>query len=160
VNGNLKTNNAGSAVTPRPININTAAINNAYTILTNISAFLNSFNSIYANYEIQEKNLQNVKTSIEAQQVSFSNVTSAANAFAMNPNQGASFSNAQIDFISKQAATRQNQTNVALTQGQINSAKGVFLQTYNQTFMSNEIINNESTISSFLRQGFASAIIV
>jgi hypothetical protein len=159
-NGNLKTQASGSTVTPRPININTAAINNAYTILTNISAFLNSFTSIYANYETQEKNLQNVSTSIGAQMTSFSNVTSAANAFAKDPSQGASFSNAQIDFISKQGATRQNQTNVALTQGQINSAKISFLQTYNQTFMSNEIINNESTISSFLRQGFASAIIV
>jgi hypothetical protein len=159
-NGNLKTQAEGSVFTPIPININTAAINNAYTILTNISAFLNSFNSIYASYTTQETNLQNVKTSIEAQLVSFSNVTSAANAFAMNPNQGASFSNAQSDFISKQAATRQLQSNVELTQGQINSAKGVFLQTYNQTFMSNEIFSNESTISSFLMQGFASAIIV
>jgi hypothetical protein len=157
-NGNLKTQAAGSTVTPVPININTATINNANTILNNITAFLNTFTSIYSNYTSQVAHLQNVSTSISAQATSFSNVTTVANAFATDPNQGQAFSNVQADYIAKQGATRQLQSNVALSQGQINTAKVAFLTTYHQTFVSNEILANESTISSFLIRGFASAI--
>lgn len=159
-NGNLKIQSAGTTFTPVPININTAPINNAYSILTNISAFLNSFTTIYSNYATQISNLQNISTSIGDQRVSFTTVTSAVNAFAINPAAGQTFLNAQTDFISKQDKTVQLQGNVALTQSQINTAKTSFLTTYNQTFMSNEIIANEATISSFLIKGFNSAIIV
>jgi hypothetical protein len=157
-NGNLKTQAAGSTVTPVPININTATINNANTILNNITGFLTTFASIYSNYTSQIGHLQTVSTSISAQAATFSNVTKMANAFATDPSQGPTFSNVQAEYVAKQAATRELQSNVALSQGQINTAKVAFLTTYRQTFVSNEILANESTISSFLIKGFASAI--
>lgn len=157
-NGNLKTQAGSSTVTPIPININTATINNANTILNNITAFLNTFTTIYSNYTTQVTSLLDVGKSISQQSAMFSNVTAAANAFATDPNQGAAFSNVQAEYIGRQAATLQLQKNVELTQGQINTAKTAFLTTYRQTFTSVEIINNESTISSFLIKGFASAI--
>jgi len=157
-NGNLKTQAAGSTVTPIPININTATINNANTIINNITAFLNTFTTIYSNYTSQVATLQNVGNSISTQAVTFSNVTTAANAFATDPTKGATFSNLQTEYIGKQAATKQLQSNVTLTQSQINTAKTAFLATYQQTFTAVEIMNNESTISSFLIKGFASAI--
>jgi hypothetical protein len=157
-NGNLKTQAGSSTVTPIPININTATINNANTILNNITAFLNTFTTIYSNYTTQVTSLLDVGKSISQQSAMFSNVTAAANAFATDPNQGAAFSNVQAEYIGRQAATLQLQKNVELTQGQINTAKIAFLTTYRQTFTSVEIINNESTISSFLIKGFASAI--
>jgi hypothetical protein len=157
-NGNLKTQAAGSSVTPVPININTATINNAETIVTNISAFLNSFNTIYTNYTTQLGNLQGVSTSIGQQAIKLRDVTAAANGFATNPGLSNQFYASQADFIARQNRTRELQSNVTVTQNQINSAKIAFLQTYNQTFLSGELFNNESTISSFLRQGFEAAI--
>jgi hypothetical protein len=157
-NGNLKTQAAGSSIVPIPINLNTATINNANTILNNITAFLTTFTTIYSNYTTQVANLQNVSTSLSAQSASFSNVTTIANAFMTDPTQGGSFSNVQTDFIKRQVETKGLQANVALTQSQIDAAKGVFLTTYRQTFTSNEIMANETMISSFLIQGFAAAI--
>ena len=155
-NGTLKEQAAGASFIPTPINLNTATINNAYTILTNISAFLDTFTTIYSNYATQTGNLLNVSTSIGTQRDGLTAVTAAANAFAIDPNAGPAFSNAQSDFASKVAMTAQLQSYVDLTQAQINAAKTSFLATYQQTFLSNEIIANESTISSFLVQGFSS----
>jgi hypothetical protein len=159
-NGKLKEQAKESPFTPITININTPTINTANNNVQSISGFLNTFSGIYNNYTTQASNLQNVSTSITAQAASFSNVTSAANAFMTDTTKGAAFSNAQADFISKQLATSRIQNDVALTQTQINNAKVTFMTTYRQVFQSSEIISNETTISSFLIQGFASAVTI
>jgi hypothetical protein len=140
---------AGSSVTPISVNINTAAINNAYTILTNISEFLNSFNSIYANYTTQLRNIKD----IEGQQRTVASYQNRING-------GADKQFYTPYLIQAQGILKQIQDRIPVTQSQINTAKIAFLQTYNQTFLSNELFNNESTISSFLRQGFEAAITV
>jgi len=153
---------AGKAVVPIPLNINTPVINAATSNVQSITYFLNTFKNIYNNYNTQAGNLQSVSTSIVGQMVSFSNVTTQANAYLTypDPQHGQAFSNAQIDFIGKQTTTQNLQTRVALTQTQIDTAKIAFMQTYNKVFQSSDIFNNESTISSFLIQGFKSAVIV
>jgi hypothetical protein len=158
-NGNLIAQAGGSSVTPVPININTATINSAYTILTNISAFLNTFGSMYGNYSALTSNLQNVSTSIGDQRVSYTSLTNVSNAYATDPTQAEVFFTAQRSFQEKEAVTGQLQANAKLMLDQINSAKTSFFTTYNQTFLANEIITNETTISSFLIQGFNSAVI-
>ena len=159
-NGRLKEQAKGSPITAIPININTPTINTANNNVQTIAAFLNTFSGIYNNYTTQVSNLQNVSTSIAIQAASFSNVTSAANTFMTDPTKGAAFSNAQADFISKQLATSRIQTDVTNTQTQINNTKVSFMTTYQQVFQSSDIFSNETTISSFLIQGFASAVTV
>jgi len=158
-NGRLVAQAGGNPTVPISININTPIINTANNNVGTITAFLNTFSGIYNNYTTQASNLQNVSTSLTAQAVSLSNVTSAANAFMTDPTKGAAFSNAQADFINKQFTTSKIQTDVANTQTQINNTKVSFMTTYQQVFQS-AVLNNESTISSFLIQGFASAVTV
>lgn len=157
-NGTLLAAVGAAAFTPATINLTTPTITLAYNNLTTITAFLTTFTNIYGNYDTQMLNLQGVSTSIGAQAASFSTLTTYSNQFQLNPAAGPSFSNAQADFAAKQAATARLQSNIALTQAQINAAKTGFLTTYQAIFQSGEIIANESTISSFLVQGFNTAV--
>ncbi len=159
-NGNLVRQAAGAAFTPIAINLNTPTINLAYNNLTTVTTFLNSFTSIYTNYDIQRQNLLNVSTSVGNQREAYSTLTTFSNQFQLfsgNPTAGQGFSNAQTAFITRQNNTRNLQSNAALTQAQINTAKNTFLTTYQAVFLSSDIIANESTISSFLIQGFRAA---
>lgn len=153
---------AGTATfTPVAINLNTPTINLAYTNLTTITSFLDTFSNIYTNYDIQKVNLQGVSTSVGNQRTAYSTTTFFLNMSRLNPtntNIGQSFSNAQAAFIANQTTTTNLMKNVALTQSQINTAKNTFLTTYQGVFVSNDITNNESTISSFLIAGFKAAV--
>ena len=157
-NGLLKVAAKGGAFVEIPINTNTNIINTANSNKGTVEGFLNTFATIYSNYATQKANLETVNASLIAQQATFPSVTNAANAFMTDPTQGQAFSNAQAAFIGKQAITQSLQSKVALTQAQINTAKIAFMQTYNRVFQSSDIFNNESTISSFLIQGFLSAV--
>ena len=159
-NATLKAQAGPSAFTPLPINLNTPAINLAYTNLTTITSFLDTFSNIYTNYNIQTTNLEGVSTSIGNQRTAYSTVTFFTKMTRLNPtnpNIGQSFSNAQTAFIANQTTTNNLMNNVALTQVQINAAKNRFLTTYHAVFLSSDIMANESTISSFLIAGFNGA---
>lgn len=161
-NATLKTQAGVATFTPININLNTATINLAYANLTTITSFLNSFNSIYSNYEIQKVNLQGVSTSIGNQRTTYSTLTRYSNISKVNPTNTQAqqtFTNTQQSFIEKQNTTNQSFNSVNLTQGQINTAKNTFLNTYKAVFISTDIMNNESTISSFLIKGFNSAVL-
>jgi len=162
-NGDLIKQAGSATVTPIAINLNTPTINLAYNNLTTVTTFLDSFDSIYANYDIQTQNLENISTSIGDQRTLLSTLTSHSDRYQIystDPTVGQSFSNAQTNFMSKQADTVRLQSNLALTQSQINTAKNTFLTTYQTVFLSSDIVNNESTISSFLIQGFKAAGVV
>ena len=161
-NATLKTQAGAATFTPIAITLNTATINLAYANLTTITSFLTSFNNIYSNYEIQKVNLQGVSTSIGDQRTTYSTLITHSNISKVNPTNLSAqqnFFNTQKSFIEKQNTTTQSFNNVNLTQGQINTAKNSFLTTYKAVFISTDIINNESTISSFLIKGFNSAVL-
>ena len=152
-----------AAFTPVAINLNTPAINLAYTNLITITSFLETFTSIYTNYDIQTVNLEGLSTSVGNQRTAYSTTTFYKNMLRINPTNdsiGESFSNAQSAFITNQNTTNNLIGNVTLTQGQINTAKNTFLTTYNAVFLSSDIISNESTISSFLIAGFKAAVTI
>jgi hypothetical protein len=157
-NGTLIAQAAGAAVTPVPINLTTPAITLAYNNLTTITTFLTTFTNIYGNYDTQTVNLQGVSTSIGVEMEAYSTLRDYSNQVQVNPAVARSYTNAQNDFINKQRATVGLQSNVTLTQAQIDTAKKEFLTTYQAIFQAGDIIANESTISSFLIQGFNTAV--
>ena len=162
-NATLMSQAGAATFTPIAINLNTPTINQAYTNLTTITSFLDTFSNIYTNYDIQTVNLQGVSTSVGNQRTAYSTTSFFFNMSRLNPANaaiGQSFSNAQTAFIANQATTNTLMNNVALTQAQINSAKNTFLTTYQAVFVSSDIINNESTISSFLIAGFKAAMTI
>ena len=159
-NGELRIQSAGARFTPIAINLNTPTVNLAYNNLMTVTTFLNTFNVIYDNYNAQSQNLYNISTSVGNQKELYSTLTTYSNQYQLaptNPIIGQTFSNAQSNFISRQNTTKTLQSNVSLTQSQINTAKNTFLNTYQAVFLSLDIFSNESTISSFLIQGFQSA---
>ena len=159
-NGELRIQSAGARFTPIAINLNTPTVNLAYNNLMTVTTFLNTFNGIYDNYNAQSQNLYNISTSVGNQKELYSTLTTYSNQYQLaptNPIIGQTFSNAQSNFISRQNTTKTLQSNVSLTQSQINTAKNTFLNTYQAVFLSLDIFSNESTISSFLIQGFQSA---
>jgi hypothetical protein len=162
-NATLKGQAGMATFTPVAINLNTPTINQAYTNLTTITSFLDTFSNIYTNYDIQTVNLQGVSTSIGNQRATYSTTSFHFKMSRLNPTNVAiaqSFSRAQAAFIANQATTTNLMNNVALTQAQINTAKNTFLTTYNAVFLSSDILNNESTISSFLIAGFKAALTI
>jgi hypothetical protein len=160
-NATLRQQAGAATFTPIAINLNTPTINLAYTNLTTITSFLDTFTSMYTNYDIQTVNLRGVSTSVGNQRSAYSTTRFFLNVSRLNPTNasvGQSFSNAQAAFIANQTTTNNLMNNVALTQGQINTAKNTFLRTYQSVFLSSDIMNNESTISSFLIAGFRAAV--
>jgi len=160
-NGNLAVQAAGAPFQQVAVNINTPIVNAAYTELLKVSAFLTTFASISSIYDSQTQNMQRISTAIREQRLAFSTLTKVSDTFRANPTNtvmGQAFSNAQATFISRQAATLPLKSNVTATQAQINSAKATFLTTYNTIFSPTEIMTNEITISSFLIQGFNTAV--
>jgi hypothetical protein len=73
--GQLQAANPMVAITPTTANLNTPAITNAYTSLTSINSFLSNFNTIYNAYDSQTGNIQNLSTSIGAQNNAWSTLS-------------------------------------------------------------------------------------
>lgn len=160
-NAKLKLQAGNTPFTLTPININTESINLAYTNITTIDSFLNTFSDIYTNYSIQNLNLDAMSTSINNKQNEYSSFVAYSNRLRIDPTNDTLI---QTVLASKRSltnidyTTNQNLNNIALTQNQINTAKDKFLVTYRNIFFYNEIIENENVISSFLMKGFNSAV--
>jgi hypothetical protein len=160
-NGRIKEQAGNNPVTLLPINLNTNTINLAYTNITTINSFLNTFSDIYTNYTIQKSNLDAMSTTINNKQNEYSSFVAYSNKLKIDPtnvklNQTVVASKTSLVNIDYTA--NQNLNNIALTQNQINTAKDIFLVTYQQIFVSKDIIENENIISSFLMKGFNSAV--
>jgi hypothetical protein len=160
-NAKLKLQAGNTPFTLTPINTNTETINLAYTNITTIDSFLNTFSDIYTNYSIQNLNLDAMSTSINNKQNEYSSFVAYSNRLRIDPTNetliqtvlASRRSLTNIDYT-----TNKNLNNIELTQQQINTAKDKFLVTYQNIFFSYDIIENEKVISSFLIKGFNSAV--
>ena len=110
---------------------------------------------------IQKSNLDAMSTTINNKQNEYSSFVAYSNKLKIDPtnvklNQTVVASKTSLVNIDYTA--NQNLNNIELTQKQINTAKDKFLVTYQQIFVSKDIIENENIISSFLMKGFNSAV--
>ena len=160
-NAELKEQAGNAPFTLRPININSDTINLAYTNITTINNFLNTFSDIYTLYSIQNSNLDTMSISINNKQNEYALFVENSNKLRIDPN---NMNLIQTVLASKKSLndidynTNKIINEIELTQKQINAAKDKFLVTYQQIFVSKDIIENENTISSFLIRGFNSAV--
>lgn len=160
-NAKLKLQAGNTPFTLTPININTESINLAYTNITTIDSFLNTFSDIYTNYSIQNLNLDAMSTSINNKQNEYSSFVAYSNRLRIDPTNDTLIQTvlaSRTSLTNIDYTTNKNLNNIELTQKQINTAKDKFLVTYQNIFFSNEIIENEKVISSFLIKGFNSAV--
>ncbi len=160
-NAKLKLQAGNTPFTLTPININTESINLAYTNITTIDSFLNTFSDIYTNYSIQNLNLDAMSTSINNKQNEYSSFVAYSNRLRIDPTNDTLIQTvlaSRTSLTNIDYTTNKNLNNIELTQKQINTAKDKFLVTYRNIFFYNEIIENENVISSFLMKGFNSAV--
>ena len=160
-NGNLIAKSAGATVTLTPINLDVPSVNTPYSNLTTVNNFLATFTNIYTNYDTLATRNQIESTSIGSQVYAYSTFTSARDQYLLNPANvtlGQNYSNAQSAYITTQATTNQVHGDTIYTLGATNRAKTTFMPTYQTIFQAGDILNNESTISSFLIQGFNVAV--
>jgi hypothetical protein len=142
----------GAAIKPIEVDLTTPDITLAFTNLTTITAFLNTFMNIYGNYDVQTKNLQAVSTAVGGERESLNALTKYQTAYMVSPTptNAMILNSAQNDYNEAMKTYASIVKNIDLTQSQIDVAKPKFQQGYVGVFKSDEIFNNESTISSFL----------
>ena len=142
-------------------NLNTPEIKNTYTTLTSINSFITSFSEIYNAYDEQSSNIKNISTCIDKKSKSWSTLQFYDDAMYYS-----GYSNTELQpFITSASADYSNktiQTNDAIevystAQKTIISLKNVVYNKYKSFFGDTDIENQESTISSFMVQGYKQA---
>lgn len=150
---------SGVTFTPVTVDISTGLPRERFTTLLNITNFINTFNNVYKNYDVQATNLEKVMTSIEKQNPLYTNVYYYANQALLYPSAASTIAanSTQAAYIALQNSTITLQQHASNSQRNIDAAKAPYFNIFNTLFTPGEIVANEDTISSFLRTGFANA---
>jgi hypothetical protein len=138
-----------------PVNLASPPIQATYNSLTTINSFLDTFYTVYTPYNIQTRNIQNLRTSIGYEMSSWSTFN--------NYSQKAYFSSLQMpptvvdDFVKKQQRVAENLSIVKTQSQAIAGVKQTFATKYMGFFSPAEIQQQDTTISSFIIQGLTVA---
>jgi hypothetical protein len=156
---------AGSGVNiiPQPVNLNTADLTDTLGKVNTINAFLDSFNIIYSAYDTQTNNYMGISTTIGTKKLTVQALLDLQNKLVLdstNPQLNEALNKAQMNItnLNKEHDSKINDIN--MTQDQINKNRETFLTSYRTIFRADEILAQESTISSFMIQGFNSAVTI
>ena len=138
------------------LEINNSTINLAYTNLTIIQQFLDTFDSVYVSYENHMQNLLNLSTSINVEKNTYSTFTSYKTLMYLYPNNSTistSLVSSSDIYIKAKLDSAQSKQNLTPTQSAINIISSDFMNRYVNTFSLSEISFTESTISSIWNEG-------
>jgi hypothetical protein len=160
-NGTVKASlPAGSPFVPKAVDLNAPELTSALSNMNMINDFLASFNTIYQTYDTRATSLNGLSTIIANKQVTLESVLSARDGLDAKPLDTA----LQQTATSAVAALAKVQGDVQTAVGNASIAKNAiasivqeFNKKYVAVFSAGEIIGQESTISSFLKQGYDSA---
>ena len=160
-NGTVKASlSAGAPFVPKAVDLNAPELTSALSNVNLINDFLASFNTIYQTYETRTTSLNGLSTLIATKQVTLDSVLSAKDGLEAAPLDTAH----QQAVASAGTALAKVQGDVQTAVGNANLAKNAiasivqeFNKKYVAVFTAGEIIGQESTISSFLKQGYDSA---
>ena len=153
----------GVAYTPVPVNLNAPTVITAYSNMNVATDFVNSFQALYDTYDAQTSNLQTLSTSIGLQREKFAVLKPLKTRLLGNPNDGnlqLQVRDAQDDYIRHRAICKGQQVEVrAFRDNQIAIKKKPQMDKYIQISDPAEYTANEKTISTFLIDGYNSAVI-
>jgi len=148
---------SGTITVPAAVNLAVNTIATAYTNLNTVNTFLNRFGSIYYNYTAHMGNLHNISTLLGNKVETYSSLTTYRQESYLNPNDistANSLTTAQITLDGLTSLVENSSLILATTQSIIENDKLNFMKSYLNTFPASEVIQTESTISSFLEAGY------
>jgi hypothetical protein len=148
---------AGTITIPAAVNLAVNTIATAYTNLNTVNTFLNRFTSIYYNYTAHMGNLHNISTLVGNKAETYSSITTYRQESYLNPNDISTANaliTAQTTLDGLTFLVENSSPILATTQSIIENDKLNFMRSYMNTFPASEVIETESTISSFLEAGF------
>jgi hypothetical protein len=160
-NGTVKASlPAGAPFVPKAVDLNAPELTSALSNVNKINDFLASFNMIYQTYDTRTTSLNGLSTVIGNKQVTLESVLSAKDSLDANPldttlQQATTSAVATLAKVQDEIQTAMG--NVSIVKNAINSIVQEFNKKYVAVFTAGEIIGQESTISSFLKQGYDSA---
>jgi len=151
----------GTTVTPIAADLTVPAVSNSYSLLKSINTFLTSFGDIYMTFDNQANNVNNLSTSIANEGAALSTVDFYTKAqYFGTPvinNIGKFITNSCGDLANAQNSTTTLLTTFGATQSMIDEKKVKLLSSLKQYFSPGDLVNQETTISSFLIQSIAEA---
>ena len=146
-------------INPIPVDLTQPAIQSVYQKLSNLNTFLTNMTNIYSAYDTQTDNLTNLSTSIGVKDSTYSTLKWYAEKAYYTSTMDMDLKRhvAQAEF----SGTQNNYNTVlgayAAQQGTIAAAKETFSTTYVTFFTPAEIYTHNTTISSFILQGYSDA---
>ena len=144
-------------IVPAAVNLAVDSIATAYTNLNTVNTFLNRFGSIYYNYTAHTGNLYNISTLVGNKAETYSSLTTYREESYLNPNdisKASALTTAQTTLEALTSLVENSSLILATTQSIIENDKLNFMKNYVNTFPESEVIQTESTISSFLEAGY------
>ena len=163
INGNMLA--AKQLVPPvlQPINLNTAAILTTNDSIKSVQISFDTFPNIYNSYTAHSTILAKINASIETESNSYSTIAMLSTNLLLQPGISSLIRlaldneyNRYIEAVNTTASLKQN---AELTRLAIDTAKAVYTNSIKTTvFPLNEQLTNEATISSFLKEGWDSAV--
>lgn len=142
--------------------LTTLGIPATYSNLTSINTFLESFSNMYTTYNTQTSNIVALSTSIGYQSNAWSSLrVYSSNAYYKVGNYSSLsllVKTGNIEFSAKTDAMNTQLLNYSKTQDNINAMKQAFSTSYSTLFAPSEITLQETTISSFMIDGYNTAM--
>lgn len=153
----------GVTIVPQPVNLASPDLTDTLGKVNTINAFIDTFNTIYSLYDTQAANYQQISTTVGTKKIGVQKILALQNQLVLTPTNTqakeelnavqTAVANLDSDYNSKM-------NNVNLTQNQIDTNRQTFLTSYTTIFRADEILAQESTISSFMIQGFNAAVTI
>jgi len=146
-----------TTIIPAAVNLAVNSIATAYTNLNTINTFLNRFGSIYYNFTAHMANLNNISTLVGNKVETYSSLTTYRQESYLNPNDistANSLTTAQTTLDELTSLVENSSLILATSQSIIENDRLNFMEKYVNTFPASEVIQTESTISSFLEAGY------
>ncbi len=163
INGNMLA--AKQLVPPvlQPINLNTAAILTTNDYIKSVQISIDTFPNIYNSYTAHSTILTKMNASIENEYNSYSTIAMLSTNLLLQPGISSliqlALDNEYNRYIQAVNTTASLKENAELTRLAIDNAKAVYTNSIKTTvFPLNEQLTNEVTISSFLKEGWDSAV--
>jgi hypothetical protein len=148
---------SGTPYTAVPININVPTVNTVYTKLNTISDYLNNFQVLYETYDMKYADIQAISSIITPQYAALKRIndTKLTRLISDDGTMQDSTLSMQSNYTDTYAQIKNKQAD-AYQYDTINQIKNKSMDTYKTIFSPAEVLLNETKISSFLIQGYAS----
>lgn len=146
-----------TTIIPAAVNLAVNSIATAYINLNTVNLFLNRFDSIYYGYTTHIGNLCNFSTLIGNKAKVYSSLTTYRQQSYLNPDNvsiASALTDAQTKLEELTSIMENSSLMLSTSELTIQNDKLNFMNIYVNTFPAPEIIQTESTISSFLEAGY------